>query len=76
MALDVINCGVLPQALAAVKVAVETSDADLAIELDNLDPIMQYLVACAYVFCAACHPMSIYYGYGCGVMNNPILGQS
>jgi hypothetical protein len=74
MALDVINYDVLPQALAAVKVAVETSDVDLALELDHLDPIMQYLVACAYVFCAACHPMPIYYGYGCGVMNDPSWG--
>lgn len=70
MALDVINYDALPQALAAVKVAVETSDDDLAYELGRLDPILQYLVACAFVFCAACHPMSIYYGYGCGVMND------
>ncbi|KAL6412083.1 atrophin-1 interacting protein 2 (WW domain containing E3 ubiquitin protein ligase 2) [Ilyonectria robusta] len=70
MALDVVNYDALPQALAAVKVAVETSDDDLAYELGRLDPILQYLVACAFVFCAACHPMSIYYGYGCGVMND------
>ncbi|KAH7133972.1 hypothetical protein EDB81DRAFT_902696 [Dactylonectria macrodidyma] len=71
MALDVINYDALPQALAAVLAAMDTSEDALSYELGLLDPILQYLVACAFVFCAACHPMPIYYGYGCGVMNHP-----
>ncbi|KAF5000103.1 hypothetical protein FDECE_11289 [Fusarium decemcellulare] len=70
MALDVINYDVLPQALAAVITAMDTSEDALTYELGRLDPILQYLVASAFVFCAACHPMPIYYGYGCGVMND------
>jgi WW domain/Chitin synthase N-terminal len=74
MALDVINYDVLPQAYAAVRVATAAADADLDFEVDKLDPLLQYLVACAFVFCAACHPMPIYYGYGCGVLNDPTWG--
>ncbi|KAF5643868.1 atrophin-1 interacting 2 WW domain protein [Fusarium sp. NRRL 52700] len=70
MALDVVNYDALPQALAAVKVAMDISEDDLTFELERLDPILQYLIACGFMFCAACHPMPIYYGYGCGVMNN------
>ena len=70
MALDVVNYDALPQALAAVKVAMDTSEDDLTYELERMDPILQYLIASAFIFCAACHPMPIYYGYGCGVMNN------
>ncbi|KAJ9416356.1 atrophin-1 interacting protein 2 [Fusarium oxysporum] len=70
MALDVINYDALPQALAAVKVAMDISEDALTFELERLDPILQYLIACAFMFCAACHPMPIYYGYGCGVMND------
>ncbi|KAF5551922.1 atrophin-1 interacting 2 WW domain-containing protein [Fusarium phyllophilum] len=69
MALDVVNYDALPQALAAVKVAMDISEDDLTYELERLDPILQYLIACGFMFCAACHPMPIYYGYGCGVMN-------
>ncbi|KAI1023979.1 hypothetical protein LB504_005290 [Fusarium proliferatum] len=69
MALDVVNYDALPQALAAVKVAMDISEDALTHELERLDPILQYLIACSFMFCAACHPMPIYYGYGCGVMN-------
>ncbi|KAF4338081.1 atrophin-1 interacting 2 WW domain protein [Fusarium beomiforme] len=70
MALDVINYDALPQALAAVKVAMDISEDALTYELERLEPILQYLIACGFIFCAACHPMPIYYGYGCGVMND------
>ncbi|KAF4480058.1 atrophin-1 interacting 2 (WW domain containing E3 ubiquitin ligase 2) [Fusarium agapanthi] len=70
MALDAVNYDALPQALAAVKVAMDISEDDLTFELERLDPILQYLIACGFMFCAACHPMPIYYGYGCGVMND------
>ncbi|KPM41787.1 hypothetical protein AK830_g4768 [Neonectria ditissima] len=71
MALDVINYDALPLALEAVVAAMDTSEDALSYELGLLDTILQYLVACAFVFCAACHPMPIYYGFGCGVMNHP-----
>ncbi|KAF9774657.1 hypothetical protein IL306_007306 [Fusarium sp. DS 682] len=70
MALDVINYDALPQALAAVKVAMDISEDDLTYELERLEPILQYLITCGFMFCAACYPMPIYYGYGCGVMND------
>jgi hypothetical protein len=71
LALDVINYDVLPQAHAAVIAATTAADSDVTISIEKMDPILQYLVTCAFVFCAACHPMPIYYGYGCGVMNDP-----
>lgn len=71
LALDVVNYSVLPQAHAAVMAATTAADSDVTISIEAMDPILQYLVTCAFVFCAACHPMPIYYGYGCGVMNDP-----
>ncbi|KAF5609302.1 atrophin-1 interacting 2 WW domain protein [Fusarium subglutinans] len=53
MALDVVNYDALPQALAAVKVAMDISEDDLTFELERLDPILQYLIACSFMFCAA-----------------------
>lgn len=62
--LDVVDFDVLPQASEAVRSAMRAVDSkcdDVGEDFDDLEPILQHLVACAYVFCAACHPMPIWY---------------
>ncbi|KAF2164846.1 hypothetical protein M409DRAFT_56217 [Zasmidium cellare ATCC 36951] len=70
--LDVVDFDVLPQASEAVRSAMRAVDSksdDVGEDFDDLEPILQHLVACAYVFCAACHPMPIWHGFGCAIMD-------
>ena len=70
--LDVVHFDVLPEASKAVRcamLAVDSKADDIGEDFDMLDPILQHLVASAYLFCAACHPMPIWHGFGCAVMD-------
>lgn len=35
---------------------------------------LQHSITCAIIFCAACYPMHIYRGFGCGVLDNTFWG--
>lgn len=73
LALDVINRDALEQARLAVRQAHKMTDSktdDLGKVFEELDVTLQYTVACAVVFCAACFPMHMYRGFGCGVLDD------
>jgi Variant SH3 domain len=74
LALGVINQSVLPAARDAVRRALSTVLANLRDSFDELDGSMQYTITCAVAFCAECHPMHIYRGFGCGVLNDMTWG--
>lgn len=77
-ALDAVNTTALPQSMILVRQSLVMTNLALSKEYGTLGEVMQLTIAGAMEFCAACYPMHIYRGFGCGVLDdiawgNPVL---
>ncbi|KAK3390175.1 hypothetical protein B0H63DRAFT_464886 [Podospora didyma] len=74
--LGVINELALPVARKAVREALDLGDqdGDQGDEFDKMDEVVQYAMTCSMVFCAACWPMHMWQGFGCGVTGDMTFG--
>ncbi len=74
IALGVIEDSNLPSAHSIVKKLIPTFSKELSTESEELDIVLQYAITCAVIFSAACYPVHIYRGFGCGVLDDVTWG--
>ena len=74
IAIAVIEDSNIPTAYSVLRKSIPIFSKELSVEFDDLDTVLQYAVTCAIFFCAACYPVHIYRGFGCGVLDDMTWG--